>query len=82
MPFAATWMELETLILSEGSQKDKGKYHMILLISGISYMAQRNLSTERKLMDLREQNMVVKGQGMGWTGSLGLLDANYSLWSG
>ena len=35
MPFAATWMELETLILSEGSQKEKDKYHMISLISGI-----------------------------------------------
>ena len=35
MPFAATWMELETLILSEMSQKDKGKYHMISLITGI-----------------------------------------------
>ena len=35
MPFAATWMELETLILSEGSQKEKDKYHKISLISGI-----------------------------------------------
>uniref|UniRef100_A0A4X1SQD3 Uncharacterized protein n=1 Tax=Sus scrofa TaxID=9823 RepID=A0A4X1SQD3_PIG len=35
MPFAATWMELENLILSEMSQKDKGKYHMISLITGI-----------------------------------------------
>ena len=35
MPFAATWMELETLILSEISQKEKYKYHMILLITGI-----------------------------------------------
>ena len=35
MLFAATWMELETLILSEMSQKDKGKYHMISLITGI-----------------------------------------------
>jgi len=35
MPFAATWMELETLILSEISQKDKDKYHMISLITGI-----------------------------------------------
>ena len=33
MPFAATWMKLETLILSEVSQKDK--YHMTSLISGI-----------------------------------------------
>ena len=35
MPFAATWMELETLILSEVSQKEKDKYPMISLISGI-----------------------------------------------
>ena len=27
MPFAVTWMEPETLILSEGSQKEKDKYH-------------------------------------------------------
>ena len=33
MPFAPTWMELETLILNEVSQKDK--YHVISLISGI-----------------------------------------------
>ena len=45
MPFAATWMELETLILSEVSQKENDKYHMISLISAIYYMAQRNLST-------------------------------------
>ena len=35
MPFAATWMELETLILSEVSQKEKDKYHMVPLIPRI-----------------------------------------------
>ena len=35
MPFAATWMELEILILSEVSKKEKDKYHMISLITGI-----------------------------------------------
>ena len=35
MPFAAIWMELETLILSEINQKEKDKYHMLSLISGI-----------------------------------------------
>ena len=35
MPFAATWMKLETFILSEVSQKEKDKYHMISVISGI-----------------------------------------------
>ena len=29
MPFAATWTELEILILSEVSQKEKGKYHIM-----------------------------------------------------
>ena len=32
MPFAATWMQLEIIKLNEVSQKDKGKYHMILFI--------------------------------------------------
>ena len=35
LPFAATQMELETLILSEVSQKEKDKYYVISLISGI-----------------------------------------------
>ena len=34
MPFAATWMDLEIVILSEVSQTKKDKYH-ILLICGI-----------------------------------------------
>ena len=29
--FAATWMQLESIILSEVSQKEKHKYHMISL---------------------------------------------------
>ena len=32
MSFAATWMELETLILSEVNQKEKDKYNMISLV--------------------------------------------------
>ena len=35
MPFAATWMDLEIIILSEVSQPEKGKYHMISLMCGI-----------------------------------------------
>ena len=34
MPFAATWMDLEIIILSE-VKSDKDKYHMISLICGI-----------------------------------------------
>ena len=35
MPFSATWMQLEIIILSEVSQKEKDKYHMLSLIRRI-----------------------------------------------
>ena len=35
MSFAATWMDLKIIILSEVSQIEKDKYHMILLVQGI-----------------------------------------------
>ena len=40
-------------------------------------MAQMKLSTGKKLMDLEKRFAVAKeeGEGVGWTGSLGLIDA-------
>ena len=35
MPFVATWMDLEIIILSEISHTEEDKYHMIPLICGI-----------------------------------------------
>ena len=35
MPIAATWMDLEIIILSEVSQKEKDKYYMISLMCEI-----------------------------------------------
>ena len=35
LPFAATWMDLEGIMLSEISQTEKDKYCMISLTSGI-----------------------------------------------
>ena len=35
MPIVATWMQLEIIIISEVSQKEKDKYHMIPLVWGI-----------------------------------------------
>ena len=35
MPFAATWVDLEMIILSEVSQKKTDKYHMMPLVCGI-----------------------------------------------
>ena len=35
LPFAATWMELEGIMLSEISQTEKNKYCMLSFICGI-----------------------------------------------
>ena len=47
-------------------------------------MAQMNLSTEKKIMDLENRLVVAKGEGegLGWIGNLGLTDADYCLWNG
>ena len=38
MPFAATWMQLEILTLSEVSQNHKDKYHMITFMWNLKYV--------------------------------------------
>ena len=48
LPFAATWMDLEIIILSEVSQAEKDKYYMISLICGIQKIIQINLFTKQK----------------------------------
>ena len=42
-------------------------------------MAQMNISTEKNIMDLENRLVVAKGEGegVGWIGSLRLIDANY-----
>ena len=35
MPFEATWMDLEIVIVSKISQKEQDRYYMISLICGI-----------------------------------------------
>ena len=47
-------------------------------------MAQRNLSTEKKVMDLENRPVLAKGEqeGVERTGNFGLIDANCGIWSG
>ena len=44
MPFAAAWMDLESIIQNEVDQIEKDKYHMQNLIK----MIQKNLFTKQK----------------------------------
>ena len=42
------------------------------------------LSTEKKIMDLQNRLVVARGEGegVGWMGCLGLIDADSCLWNG
>ena len=53
MPFAATWMDLEIVVLSEVIQTEKEKYHMAFLTwsltrndtNELTYKTERNTQT-------------------------------------
>ena len=61
MPFAATEIKSEILILCEVWQKEKDRYHMISPICGIQNMTQMILSTKKKQITDRESRLVPGG---------------------
>ena len=68
MPFAATSMQLEIIILCEVSQKEKEKESVVPLICGIYNTTQMNMSMKQKQPHRhREQIWGCQGGG-GWGG--------------
>ena len=59
MPFAATGMDLEIVILSEVSQTEKEKYSMLSLTCGIQKeLIQMNLPNRKRRTELENELMV------------------------
>ena len=57
MSFAAAWMKLEILIISEISQKEKNKYHDITQMWNLIKMIQNNLFINgNKLTDFKTRH--------------------------
>ena len=69
--FVETWMDLETVIQSEVSQKEKNKYRILMHICGIRKNWYR-WSTYKA--EIENKYMDTKGErgGVGWIGRLGL----------
>ena len=78
MPFAATWMKLETLILSKSERERQIPYDFTYIWNLI--YGTNNLSTEKKIRDMEKTRGYQEGGG--GTVNLGLIDANYCLWNG
>ena len=66
MPFSATWMQLEIIILSEVSQKEKDKYHVISLIFDTNEpICEKETESGFFHVQHREQTGGYKGEGVG-----------------
>ena len=86
MPYAAIWMQLGFLILSEVSQKEKDKYHMnITYLCNLKYgtnepiySTETDSQTQRTDLWLSRQ----RGEGVGFTGSLRFIKANCYIQNG
>ena len=69
MPFAATWLDLEIIILSEVSQTVKDKHICRILKKDTNELICRTETDSKAL-----RNMVTKGDRWGWGDGLGVWD--------
>ena len=58
MPFAATWMDLETVILCEVIQTENDKYHDIPYLWNLKKNEQKNLYIKQIVKDVENKLMV------------------------
>ena len=80
--FAAAQIDLEIVILSEVSQREKNRYHMLFLIYGILKMVEMNLlSTKQKQSQIQNTNLWLPGDGggEGYIGRLGLTYTHFHM---
>ena len=64
LPLAATWIELEGIMLSETSQTEKDKYHMISLMCGILKQTNKQNSwNSEEISDCQRQRVSKMGEG-------------------
>ena len=64
VPFAATWMDLEMIILSEVSQTERDKYRTISGMWNLKNDAKESIYKTDRLTDIENRLVVAKGQGI------------------
>ena len=87
MPFAATWMQLKILLLSEVSQKERQIPCDITYMSNLKYGTNDPIYKTETDDRHGEQTCgcqwaAVGEWGVGWNGNLGLINTNDYIWNG
>ena len=81
MPFEATWIDVEIIILSDvKSERERQIPCDITCKCNLKYDTNEPIS--KADTDSQTQRTRQREEGMGWTGSLGLVDANCYIWNG
>ena len=63
IPFAATWMDLEIIILSEISQAENNKYHDVTYMCNLERKDTNELTYKREIDPQTEKKLIVtKGE--------------------
>ena len=65
MPFAATWMQLQIIILSKVSQTEKDKYHMISHVWNLKYDTNEPIYETENQRHREQTGGLPRGRG-GW----------------
>ena len=87
LPFAATWWNLEIIILCEVSQTEKDKHHIISLY----VESLKNTNLTKRIQRQKQPHRLQKinlwltkriSEGEGWIGGLGLSGVHYCLRNG
>ena len=74
MPFAVTWMDLETVILSEVSQTEKDKKHISLYVDSKKTLYKEAYLQNRNRLTALENKLMVAGWKDGGRDSQGVWD--------
>ena len=77
LPFATTSMDLKSITLSEISQTEKDKYHMISFTCGIQRTKEMKKQNRNRLIDAENKLMLAR-EIIGWVKKLkGLRSTNW-----
>ena len=77
IPFATTWMVLESIVLSEVSQALRDKYHMISPLTGTLSTKEKSKQNITRDIEVKNNLTIARGEWGGDSGERGIQELLY-----